>query len=437
GGRGSSLLKQFKGLKNVAIVAVCDPDTNHTAKAAKTLDGKADEFQDYRKVLERDDIDGVIIATPNHWHALMTIHACQAGKDVYVEKPVTHKLNESAQMVEAADKYKRVVQAGTQNRSDTGLVNAFDFIQSGELGKITAIRGLCYRNRASIGRAEKPPLTPPSTCDYDLWLGPAQDLPIMRKKFHYDWHWIWNTGNGDVGNQAPHEFDILSWVLGDPGLPTKVQSFGQRFAWDDAGQTPNMHTAWFELGGVPAVFETNNMWVKPGTNAAPAFKGTRVGIIVTCEGGEFRGGRGGGYVVGPDGKERIKKFPGDAGRGHAQNFVDAVRSRKMDSLRAGIATSCDTAALSHLANVSHRAGKPATSTELREGLLASSPTLLEVLDRQEAQLKAWSVDTNKTPYIAGAEVTIDPKTKKVTGDLADSEFVNPPHRKGYTLPEKV
>lgn len=437
GGRGSGLLKQFNGLKNVDVVAVCDPDTNHTAKAAKALNGKADQVQDYRKLLERDDIDGLIVATPNHWHALITIHACQAGKDVYVEKPVTHKLNEAAVMVEAAEKYKRVVQAGTQNRSDKGLIKAFDFIQSGEIGKITAIRGLCYRNRASIGRASNPPLTPPSTCDYDLWLGPAQDLPIMRKKFHYDWHWIWNTGNGDVGNQAPHEFDIMAWVLGDPALPTKVQSFGQRFAWDDAGQTPNMHTAWFELGGVPAVFETNNMWVTPKRNASPAFKGTRVGIIVTCEGGEFRGGRGGGYVVGPDGKERIHKFPGDAGGGHAQNFVDAIRSRKVESLRAPIQKSVDTAALSHLANISHRAGTPATSKELREGLLASSPTLLEVLDRQEAQLKEWSVDTNKTPYIAGAEVTVDPKTKMVTGALADSEFAVPPHRKGYTLPEKV
>ena len=150
GGRGSSLLNQFSGLKNVEIVAVCDPDTAHTAKAVKTLKNKADQFQDYRKVLERDDIDAVIVATPNHWHALITIHACQAGKDVYVEKPVTHKMNEAAKMVEAAHKYKRVVQAGTQNRSDKGLINAFEFIKAGEIGKITAIRGLCYRNRASI-----------------------------------------------------------------------------------------------------------------------------------------------------------------------------------------------------------------------------------------------------------------------------------------------
>jgi hypothetical protein len=229
----------------------------------------------------------------------------------------------------------------------------------------------------------------------------------------------------------------MAWVLGDPGLPTKVQSFGQRFGWDDAGETPNMMTSWFELGGVPAVFETNNMWIKPTTNSSPAFKGIRVGIIVTCEGGEFRGGRGGGYVVGPDGKEHIKKFPGDAGGGHAQNFIDAIRSRKTDTLNGALARSTDSAALSHLSNISYRAGKPATSAELREGLLASSPTLLEVLDRQEAQLKNWSIDTNKTPYIAGAEVTVDPQTKKVTGALADSEFAVPPHRKGYTLPEQV
>ncbi|MBK1828885.1 Gfo/Idh/MocA family protein [Haloferula rosea] len=439
GGRGTSLMKQFHGLKNVRVVALSDPDTAQMGKAAKVLKGGSvpEQFQDYRKLLESKDIDAVIVASPNHWHALHTIHACQAGKDVYVEKPVTHKMNEASKMVEAAEKYDRIVQAGTQNRSDTGLIKAFDFIQSGEIGKITAIRGLCYRNRDSIGRAKNPPLKPPTTCDYDLWLGPAQDLPILRKQFHYDWHWIWNTGNGDVGNQAPHEFDIMAWALGDPAMPSKVQSFGQRFGWDDGGQTPNMQVSWFELGGVPAIFEVNDMKIKPGTNASPAFKGTRVGIIVTCEGGEFRGGRGGGYIVGPDGKERLHKFPGDAGGGHAQNFVDAIRSRKADTLRGKLSRSTDTAALSHLSNISYRSGKPATSTELRNGMLADSPALLEVLDRQESQLKAWGIDTNKVPYMAGTEVSVDPATRKVIGDLANSEFAVPAHRKGYTLPEKV
>mgnify|MGYP005865709533 CR=1 FL=1 len=187
GGRGSGLAKQFQGLSDVEIVALCDADTDHMEKLARSLKSKPALIQDYRKLLERDDIDGVIIASPNHWHALHTIHACQAGKDVYVEKPVTHRLEEAAPMIAAAEKYDRIVQAGTQNRSDKGLIEAFDFIQKGEIGKITAIRGLCYRNRQSIGAKRDTPLTPPATCDYDLWLGPAEDLPIMRPKLHYDW----------------------------------------------------------------------------------------------------------------------------------------------------------------------------------------------------------------------------------------------------------
>ncbi|MGB6222317.1 Gfo/Idh/MocA family protein [Haloferula sp.] len=442
GGKGEAHLAYFSGLKNVEFVAISDADTAHMAKGVKKLESQGQktpvgQHQDYRDLLDRQDIDAVVIASPNHWHALHCIHACQAGKDVYVEKPVTHKMSESAPMIAAAEKYDRIVQAGTQNRSDTGLIDALDFIQSGEIGKITAVRGLCYRNRDSIGRAKNPPLKPPSTVDYNLWLGPALDLPLLRKRFHYDWHWIWNTGNGDIGNQAPHELDIISWFLGDPGLPAQMNSFGQRFVWDDAGQSPNMQTLWFELGDVPVIFELNDLWIKPGTNAAPSYKGTRVGMIVTCEGGEFRGGRGGGNIFSLDGKNKIQKFPGDAGNGHAQNFIDAVRSRNSDGLHGKLARSTQTAALSHLANLSHRSGSPATGKELREGALASSPDLLEVLDRQEAQLDRWSVDTSKTPYILGSDVTVDPSTGKLSGELANSPLANPQYRKGFTLPEKA
>ncbi len=437
GGRGSSLAKQFSGLPDVEIVALCDADTAHMEKLAKSLKSKPDLIQDYRKLLDRDDIDGVIIASPNYWHALHTIHACQAGKDVYVEKPVTHRLEEAAPMIAAAEKYGRIVQAGTQNRSDKGLIEAFDFIHKGEIGKITAIRGLCYRNRSSIGAKRDTPLTPPDTVDYDLWLGPAEDLPIMRPHLHYDWHWVFNTGDGDIGNQGPHEMDLLAWVMGDPAPPTTVRTFGQRFAWNDAGNTPNIITSSFELGGVPAVFEVNNLWVKPKTNAAVAFEGIRVGVIVTCEGGEFRGGRGGGYVVGPDGKERIRKFPGDAGGGHARNFIDAMKSRKTASLRAPIAKSCAGAALSHYANVSHREGTETTAAKLREETFASSPVMLEVLDRQEAQLENWSIARGTAPYVLGAEIAIDSASGKVTTELADPGLIAPFNRKGYEIPKVV
>ena len=439
GSRGTGLAEQFSGLPNTRVVAVCDPDTRHMEKLAektKKWSGTAPVLhQDYRKLLEMKDVDAVIIASPHYWHALHLIHACQAGKDVYLEKPVNFHLGETRKMVEAVEKYGRVVQAGTQNRSDKGLIEAFAAIQSGEFGKILGVRGLCYRQRESIGKLDQP-LVPPSTLNYDLWLGPALDLPILRPSLHYDWHWDWNTGNGDIGNQGPHEMDLISWVLGDKGLPTKVRCFGGRFAWNDAGNTANMQAAWFELAGVPVIFEVNNLWVRPDLNAAPSFKSLRVGIVVTCEGGEFRGGRGGGYVASPDGKSRLRKFPGDAGGGHAQNFIDAVRSRKTSDLRGNIANSCTTSSMSHLANISLRAGSEVGIEELRKNIPANSE-MAELLEGQLGQLGRWSVDPAVNRYTLGAEVSVDPVSGMVTGELASSRIVIPEQREAYRLPDQV
>jgi len=438
GGRMRGLAKQFGSIKDTRIVAVCDADTAHMdailSHLGKSAQGASPRrFTDYRKLLDRDDIDAVVIASPNHWHALQTIDACKAGKDVYVEKPVSHNIWEGVQMAAAAAKSKRIVQAGFQNRSDTGLRRAFKFIQDGRLGKIRSVRGLCYRNRSSIGKRDTP-LDPPATIDYNLWLGPARDQPIMRPKFHYDWHWIFNTGNGDIGNQGPHELDLVRWVLGDPALPAAVQCFGERFAWNDAGDTPNMQTAWFEMGGVPCIFEVNDMKTTPKTNASPAFKSIRVGIIVTCEEGEFRGGRGGGYVVGPDGKERIRKFPGDAGKGHQKNFIDAVRSRRVEDLRAPVREAHRSSALAHLANLSVRTGTHTPLDELKKAL-ARKEELLEVLDRQTRQLAAWKVDLDRTPYRLGPSVQLDPDTESVTGPSPAAQLYKPDYRRPFVVPE--
>jgi hypothetical protein len=439
GQRGADLAQQFSRHPGTKVVAVCDPDTQPMAALAKKLGQGREEaprqVQDYRKLLEMKDVDAVIIASPHYWHALHTIHACQAGKDVYVEKPVNFHLGESAPMIAAAEKYRRIVQAGTQNRSDKGLIEAFAAIRAGEFGRILSVRGLCYRHRESIGRRDTP-LVPPKTLDYNLWLGPAQDLPIMRPRLHYDWHWDWNTGNGDIGNQGPHEMDLISWVLGDKGLPSSVRCFGGRFAWNDAGNTANLQTAWFELAGVPVIFEVNNLRIRPDLNGAPAFKSIRVGVIVTCEAGEFRGGRGGGYVVRPGEDKPMRKFPGDAGGGHNANFIDAIRSRRAADLRGNLATSCTSSSLSHLANISLRAGQPTPQNELRRQIPGSAE-MQALLEAQEKQLQAWSVDLASAPYTLGAEVTVDPVTGRVTGALASSEIVIPVHRKGFELPEVI
>ena len=237
GGRGRHSVKWFSGLPGVEVVGLCDPDKGALASAQKGAP-KAKAYTDLRKLLEDKSVDAVVVSTCNHWHALATVWACQAGKDVYCEKPLSHSIWEGRKVVEAMTKYKRIVQTGTQNRSDVGLRPAFEFIQSGQLGKIKMVRGFCYRNRGSIGKVDGPqPI--PSNVDYDLWSGPRETVPLMRKKLQYDWHWVWATGNGDIGNQGPHETDLCRWVVGKKDLPPRVISIGGRFCWNDDGETAN------------------------------------------------------------------------------------------------------------------------------------------------------------------------------------------------------
>jgi hypothetical protein len=223
-------------MKGVRVVALCDPDRKRMEKAAEELEGqKFNKYTDYRKLLEDKDIDAVSTASCNHWHAPVTIWGCEAGKDVYVEKPVCHTIWEGQQMVKAARKYDRIVQSGMQLRSDTGVAEAFQWLHEGNLGKILLSRGLCYEERSSMGKVDKP--TPiPDHIDYDLWCGPSPNEPLMRRRLHFDWHWIWNTGNGDLGNQGIHQMDMCCRAIGQGKLAPRVISVGGRFGWNDDGR---------------------------------------------------------------------------------------------------------------------------------------------------------------------------------------------------------
>jgi predicted dehydrogenase len=441
GRRSFALVRQFAFVPDCQIVALCDPDTAQVDTLLKKLTQKqvpgdfsgVDRYQDYRRLLERDDIDAVVVATPNHWHALHAIHAMQAGKDVYLEKPVTHNVWEGQQLVAAAKASGRVIAAGFQNRSDPAPIEGIRYVHEGNLGKIESVHVCCFRNRDSIGPRRAQPLLPPSTCDYNLWLGPAQDEPILRNNFHYDWHWVWNNGNGDIGNQAPHEIDMACWVMGGEKLPTSMDSFGNRFAWNDAGETPNLHTAWFEQNTIPCIIEVNDLKLSPERNVAGARHGTRVGIIVRCEGGELRGGRGGMYVVGDDGKTRLTKFPGDGGKLHQQNFIDAVRSRRSQDLSVSIERAELSSAVAHLANVSLRTGTNARESALLPKL-SSHPVLQRILQDQSKQLKNWGIDDPE--YRVGQSLQIDPLRVSVKGESV-APLVRPVCRPEFTVPELV
>ncbi len=442
GGRGGQHIQGFSKAKGAKIVALCDADEAHVNQRADQLEkkqgGKIERFNDYRKLLEQDEIDAVTIAAPNHWHALMTIHACQAGKHVYTEKPVCHNIWEGRKMVEAMQKHRRIVAAGFQNRSDVGLLKAMPLIHDGTFGAIKQARGLCYRRRGSIGKRDTP-LTPPKSVNYDLWLGPAEDIPIMRPNLHYDWHWVFNTGNGDMGNQGPHEMDLLRWALGDPQHPGRVMSFGGRFAWNDAGNTPNMQCALFDFGnGVPVIFEVRNLYQKENPNVGAYKRGPGVGIIITCENGEFRGGRGGGSFYDNKGKE-VKKFKGDSGDTHMQNFIDALQAGNGDSLRSPLESAFYSSCMSHLANISVRSGQDADDRELAAAL-ENRPQAEECFKRFAAQLASWSVDTKKTPWHLGPELTFDGKKEQFTAgeNLAQANsLIRRKDRKPHIVPETV
>ncbi|UCG55683.1 MAG: Gfo/Idh/MocA family oxidoreductase, partial [Phycisphaerales bacterium] len=303
--QGTNHINWFRQIPGVRVVAICDADSQFLDREKakfKDRNETVETYVDYRKLLDDKNIDAVITATPNHWHALVTVWACQAGKDVYVEKPVSYSIWEGRQMIKAARKYNRIVQSGTQRRSDTGLAEAVDYIREGNLGQITAVHGIVYVQRGSIGKVDGPQSTPP-TVDYNLWTGPAPLTPLMRKNLHYDWHWVWPTGNGDFGNNGIHFTDICRWFLDAYKLPPRVMSIGGRFGYVDDGHTPNTQLVWFDYRPAPIIFEVRGLPRARGDSAMDAYRGTRAGVVVQCENGYFVGG----WAYDNDGK-KIKQF---------------------------------------------------------------------------------------------------------------------------------
>ncbi len=320
------------------MVAVCDPDRSLQAREREDAARRGEPlltFTDLRELYDCPEVDAVVIATPNHWHALAAIWACQAGKDVYVEKPVSHTVWEGRKLVEAAARYKRIVMAGTQNRSNTGLAAAIAHLRSGALGPIRLVRGFCYKRRPSIGMVRGSRPIPPEV-DYDLWCGPAPKGPLLRERLHYDWHWVWETGNADIGNQGIHELDMCRWALGDPGHPARVLSAGGRYVYEDDATTPNTQVAYFEHPGLPPVwFEVRGLPARADIEAMDHYRGVRIGLVVECEGGWYAGGMGGGWTYDRQGR-RLTQFSASGTETHPRHFVEAVRDRDPRKVTAPI-----------------------------------------------------------------------------------------------------
>lgn len=426
---------QKKGEK-VRIVAYCDVDSEVLAKGVADAEKNGEKvtgYTDLRKLLENPDIDVVSIASPNHWHALGAIWSVQAGKDVYLEKPVSHNVFEGRKIVEAARKYGKIVQTGTQSRSSFAIKEAVEWVRAGNLGKIKVARGLCYKPRNSIGKVTAPTLIP-ANIDYDLWCGPAPKVPLMRKNLHYDWHWVWDTGNGDLGNQGIHQMDIARWFLGEMALSPKVFSVGGRLGYVDDGQTPNTQFVFHDYAAAPLIFEVRGLPEKVGAKQMDKYRGGSVAVVIECEGGHVLvPNYSSATAVDRDGKE-IKKWSG--AKDHYENFYAAVRSRKHTDLNADILEGHLSSALCHTGNVSVRLGKTLKPEEIKDRL-KSNAAANETFERMATHLAANEVDIAATPLAFGEFLEMNPAKEKFTNSRKANELLTRDYRKGFVVPNKV
>lgn len=436
-GKGKKHVEDFRELPGVKVVALCDVDTDILARERSKFDERGESvktFQNFQVLLEQNDVDAVVIATPNHWHSLMAIWALEAGKHVYVEKPISHNVWEGRQLVTAAANSPLVVQVGTQKRSVEALVNAVKYVREGNLGPIKVSRGFCYKRRKSIGFVDVPQPIPPSV-DYNLWTGPAELEPLMRERLHYDWHWVWNTGNGDLGNQGIHEVDIARWFLGDPAMPERVLSVGGRFGYIDNGETANTQAIMFDYEEAPLLFEVRGLPISPEIDGMDNYKGIRVGVVVECENGYFAGGGGGGWAYTNEG-ERIQAFDGDKGAEHAQNFIDAIRANDPSMANGQIENGHISSALSHLGNISQRVGSEMGTDAIAERI-SSNADMTDAFGRMMEHCGRNNVDFGMTPAVLGAGLAVDQANERFTGDLSEeaNTMISRNYRPGFVVPD--
>ncbi|NDH04786.1 gfo/Idh/MocA family oxidoreductase [bacterium] len=383
--------------------------------------------QDMRRVFDDKSVDAVFIATPNHWHALAAIWAMQAGKDAYVEKPVSHNISEGRRIVQVSRKTNRICQGGTQNRSNMALAEAVEYMKAGKLGDVKLARSIIYGGRGSIG--PKGTYEAPKNVDYNLFMGPANLEPLTRKNLHYDWHWDWNTGNGELGNNNIHSIDICRWGLGLDKLCNSAISYGGRFGYIDAGQTPNTQVCIFDYGDKTIVSETRGLKTeqyRPGFTGGWLFHGAEGSIA-------------GNSLFDKDGK-LISTFTAKRkSENHFANFINAVRSRKRESLNAEIQEGHLSTALCHIGNISWRLGRESSISEVREqvGKMKVHDNVAETLDRTLKHLDDNKVDLEKSRMTMGVRLEVSSKSEEFVGNADANKFLSREYRKPFVVPTET
>jgi len=428
--RGKVHAGEFGRQAGVNVAYVCDPDLTLAEELAaaveKATGRKPQVVQDLRKIFDDKTIDTVSIAAPNHWHALAAIWAMQAGKDVYVEKPVSHNIAEGRRMVQAARKLNKICQGGTQNRSLGGLMTAADYLKAGKLGEVKLARTIIYGKRGSIG--EKQVCEIPPRCDFNLWLGPATQQPLTRKNMHYDWHWMWDTGNGELGNNNIHMVDICRWLLGLEGLGDSVVSIGGRLGYEDAGETPNTQMTVHRYGPTSIIQEVR------GLPTAPFSDKFKSGYVIYGTEGFIAEGA----LFDPEGK-LVQKFESTNGANHFANFIAAVRSGNRNELNAEIEKGHVSTGLCHVANISHRLGERTAVADVHSALSGAEydDETRATFGRMVEHLRENNVDLDATKLTLGRRLAIDSaKERFVNAPEADALLARE-YRKPFVVPSEA
>lgn len=434
GGRAGQLMGQFSKVDGVNIAGLCDPDEKRLGLAKQRFP-KASAWKDLRSLIDSDSIDAVVVATCNHWHCLAAIWAMQAGKDVYVEKPLSHSQWEGKQTVAAARKYNKICQLGTQQRSDPmqGEIKKFLHQEKG-LGELQAARVNRYGIRPSIGKRDTP-LKIENEVAYDLWLGPAEDRPIFRNALHYDWHWDWNTGSGEMGNWGVHVLDdVRNNVFQDKvSLPKKILGGGGRVALNDAGESPNVHFAYFDTGSIPVVIGLSNLPAEPKGKKSPSHPGPSSGYVVYCEGGRFEGQRGRAVAYDSSGKI-VREFRGNGDVKHQQNFIDALRAQDRQLLNAEVAVGNDSTGWCNLANVAVRCGTSFSRDRMESVTLREWNALFAEM---EDHLQSHAISLNDDSIRLSPMLQLNSETEQFEGEYAETanQFLKREYRSKFEVPE--
>lgn len=436
-GRGKSHIDGFLGQKGVEIAYLIDPDKKVLAKRMadlrKKVEGKGLPFttkgiSDVREALGDKNLDALTVATPNHWHSLMTIWGAQAGKHVYVEKPMSHDVTEGRICVEAQQKYGVVIQHGTQRRSDAGIAGLSEAIRAGKFGRLKISYGYCCKPRSGIGFDKVS--SPPENLDWNLWRGPAEVDDYHANYAHYDWHWFWKTGNGDMNNQGTHQLDVAAWALDeDQTNPTRVMSLGGRFQWNDQGETPNTMMGMAEYpNGQWAFFNVRNVNYK-------GYERQVENEYYFEDGGRII--RNKYYAPGSDKGEPVKVPKGDVTPGgNWGSFISACREGKPEMANGNVLEAHYGCVLGHLMNNSYRLGEK-VPFNAKAGRFGDNAAAAEHFGKlHNVMSKGVGVPEDGSNYVVGPWLTFDPKAEKHTGEnaAAANALLKDANRKGFEIP---